>query len=306
MYSPDNSAPDAAATAASTDAQPQAPSMQDVLGGSTPQLPADVSTTPSLPTMPAPSFAPQPDGKPALWRGILSGALAGLAGSAKMNDGKGAGSFGAGLAGGAAGELDAVQQKKENDARAAEQASQFKFRDLQAANLAAEANINSIRAHALPGQLQQEHDTNALAFIKNLQDAGVNPSLTIPNTHDGAVAALADMTKANGSVGSINTVALGDKLVGFNLDQLVAPKSADDPALNQIVNKAGLLSGRPPISIDAWKSMTPEARTNLLKTSFDAINVQPPTAENAVLTFGVGDQPAQHLQSPALPGPGDA
>jgi len=131
MYTPDSAlqGTPAAGDTSVSDAV-SAPSFQDVLGGSANPPPPDVTTTPELPTMPAPMASAGPDnGKPVLWRQMLAGALQGLAGSAGQK------SFGGGLAAGTGAALDSQRQARLDALAKTKQESEIRFQNAQSAQL---------------------------------------------------------------------------------------------------------------------------------------------------------------------------
>jgi hypothetical protein len=207
--------------------------------------PADTSNVP--PPVAAPA-------KPALWKGILQGALEGLAG------GKGATSFGGGVAGGAAGVMAAHQQQAENDlqqkasARADKQLQiTSQFQSAQAAQAVAQAKVNSARAASLPQESRDAHDAAQVGLLEHMQALGLSPVSVSDDTHDGAVSALNQLGQTQGSIPHLFNLEVGGKHVAFDLNQL-----SGTPQGLTIINNMREATGQPALTAQQW-AQTPKA-----------------------------------------------
>src|ERR1051325_11192980 len=115
-----------------------------------------------------PAAPAQPQGQ-SFWESLLTGALTGLAGA------RGATSFGGGLAGGAAGELQATQQQKQNELAQdandrANQDQQNQNTDAQAHQAQAQINLR-LTSHAL--HMLDPHDPEYVqSQVNKMADQG--------------------------------------------------------------------------------------------------------------------------------------
>lgn len=216
----DNGGVQAAAQQAATDVQPP------------------VQTQPPIQTQP-PSQA-QPAQKPSVWRAVVDGALKGLAGSA------GAKSFGAGLAGGAAGVLNDQQLQKENALRQQQQANE---NDRTRQDVAmAQAHIAQIQRATLnmPENHQQSiiegraEQTEALRKIGAMSPVGAEDASP---DHHVALQQVTALTQQNpGKLYSAEPVKGPDGKIVFQAMQVSdAPLSEDVPLLDINGKKVGVL-----------------------------------------------------------------
>lgn len=138
--------------------QDPAPTAQEAgIGMSPAPLDSPLPATP-LPTAPQPPAPTDASGKPALWRGILAGALEGLGGA------RGATHFGGGLAAGAAGQQAYAQQQKENDLQQQQNARANAQSKAQVASTQASTAHTQQETAGLP---QQQADAHATAGLEN-------------------------------------------------------------------------------------------------------------------------------------------
>lgn len=198
------------------------------------------------------------------WQAILTGALRGLAGSA------GAKNFAQGLAGGAGAEVAGIQQDKQNAIAQNESQARIKFQNAQAASLTAETALNDKRLHSFDQQQQDAHTANALDQLEKMKAMGLTPTLVADNHSTGAMTALQQLTDSHGAVPPMFTINLGDKIVGFNLNQL----SQTPQALTQ-VNQIRALQGQQPFDAQTWAQLPAEARNTQTNSAFSFWNPLP-------------------------------
>jgi hypothetical protein len=252
------------------------------LSGAAPQAPPAPASS-SLPisqqnpdntapfNQPQTQAAPVPAKQPSKWERVLMGMITGLAG------GMGAKNFGQGLAGGAKASLDYAQQKTENSQRQQQidtqnqvAQSSIKFQSAQAASLAADAALKDQQLHNLPQQQQDIHTANALGQMKEMTAMGLTPTIVADNHATGAKAGLQQLTDSHGGVPPMFTINLGDKIVGFDLNQL----SQAPQALAQ-VNKIRQVTGQQPIDSQTWAQMPPELKATQTNSAFSFYNPMP-------------------------------
>jgi hypothetical protein len=204
-------------------------------------------------------------------RGALGGMLAGAAGAAQTN---GRGGFAQGFGAGAGAELQNETNQKEFQLKQQRVQSDIRFQDAQAADMAARA---AQRDHELHLMDQQEHRAEVNAGLENLtrlQSLGLVPTIVVPNNHGGAEAqaGLKQLSDSNGGVPALFTINLGDKVVGFDLNQLSqAPQGLAEVNKNRQVTNPGA----PPIDQKMWQQMDPKQRNQML---FNALNFSTPSA----------------------------
>lgn len=252
--------------APSSDASPVPPVSDSVTVSADPTPGPTVDSSQPSTTIPeqpmqlaALSGTPVPPKKPSAWEGLVMGAIAGLAGA------KGATHFGGGLAGGAAGALSYQQQAKENDMKQQELNQQqqetqarVKFMNAQAASLASDTALHDAQLHALPQQLQDDHNNNALQQLKAMNDMGLMPTLVVQNNKGGqdAIAGLQQITDSHGAVPPLHTINVGHQIIAYDLNQLTqAPQALDQ------VNKIRAVQGQAPMNPVQW-AQTPQAVKN--------------------------------------------
>jgi hypothetical protein len=149
-------------------------------------IPSDLPQTqipsPSTPDAPNPAAAPvaaattAPPGS--IWKSVLQGALAGLAGSA------GSTHFGGGLAKGAAGEIGSQIQQHQQSQADQEQASQIKFRDLQSAKMAVDLSHLDQQFQNQDQSAQDSHQDHVDQWAKFNRDNWGTQYDVVPNGHD--------------------------------------------------------------------------------------------------------------------------
>ncbi len=279
-------APTSVADNAAAAVQTLSPTVQNVLAG---------GPTPPAPTPDAAPSSPQP-AKGGAWRALVTGALSGLAGSA------GARSFGAGLAGGAAAELEQARQQKLDALASQNQQSVIRFRDAQSAQLVNQAAVDAFKLNALPQQIQDTHNANAISTMKELQSMGYNPVAAVGD-HDQAGAALSALTQSHGSVPPLFALHVGNQTVAFDLSHI-----ADDDSgrILDTVNKYGRVLGRPALSPAQWSQLPTADKTKLINDSLGVTSIVPDPskidsqiAEQKFRIQTYGMQPS-HLQDPDI------
>jgi hypothetical protein len=174
---------------------------------------------------------------------VLKMVALGLAGSAA---GMGEKRPGEAAAAGARTGIGLVQQGKEN-ARAdqatanqtAEAKSRIKFQNAQSAEATARAAMYDQQLHQMPQEFQDTHNARTAAFMKDMQDMGITPTIMADNHGTGANAALEQLTDSHGGVPHMFIMNLGDKLVGYDLGQLT-----DNAGIRDQVNKVAEIQGK--------------------------------------------------------------
>ena len=129
-----------------------------------------------------------------MWKNLVQGALWGLAGSA------GSTHFGGGLARGAAGYMQGKQQEVDNETRAAQQASDIKFRELQSADMASRLTMQS---QELQNSTQEHNDKHDQA-VKGQVDWNENRGVVydeVPNTPGNVLKYMRGANAASGGKG---------------------------------------------------------------------------------------------------------
>lgn len=159
--------------------------------------------------------------------------------------------------------------------RAADQQQQVaqakvKFENAQAANMVTEAAIHDQMLHNLPQEQQDAHNTASMELMKGFSAAGMQPVLVVDNNHGGAsaMAGLQQLTDSHGAVPPLFTINLGNKVVAYDLNQLMqAPMGLDQ------INKVRAVQGQPPIDQKVWQQMTatPAGRTQGIQMLHDAL-----------------------------------
>ena len=155
-----------------------------------------------------------------------------------------------------------AQQAYDNERSVAQ--SRVRFASAQAASQVAEAAARDFQLQHLPQQLQQEQERHALDSVNTMRQLGIKPTLITDNTSEGAHAGLEQLTQSHGAVPPMFVVHLGGQTVGYDLAQMV--KQNNSQAL-QLVNQAGVLQQRAPISPDQWQALSPEQQISLANQS---------------------------------------
>lgn len=231
----------------------------------------------AAPAAPA-AAAPQPG---SLWKGILVGALHGLAGAG------GSTHFGGGLARGAEGELAYQQQQKENaqhqqqiDAQTQATQSNIKFQTAQAANAVAEAARNNATAAAMPQQARDAHDKAQLEMASDLQQLGITPTVIADDTHDAATAALQGLTDSHGGVPHLFNLEVGGQHLAYDLTQL-----SGTPQGLTIINNARQAQGQDPLTPAQWRQTPKPAQAQAAEGALKFF--APPPTTNAAQANGL-------------------
>lgn len=280
-------------------ADEQAPSM-DVLAGQPQQAPDMNQGSPAMPSFGAPD--PQGggvgDGSQAGrgpkhhidWGGLLQIVGAGLAGGAKSKG------FFQGLGNGAAEELDQARKTEQVQMQKQELNSKIKFQDAQSANLVVETAIRDKHLHSMDQEQQDAHNTASLEQLKTLQGMGITPTIVTPNTKGGeeVKAGMQQLTASHGTVPPLFTINLGDKIVGFDLNQLTqAPQGLDQ--VNQM--RAVTNPGTPPLDKQSWAQMPRAMQIDQMNAALKFTNPDP-TSENLTVYNNYVDTLKAQPQSP--------
>lgn len=268
--------------------QPEAPapSMTDVLAGAPPQMAPDVSSN----LAGAPSKAPVP-----LWQKVVTGALAGLAGSA------GSKSFGGGLAGGAAGGLRYQQQQVENQQDQQKTDSYVRFQSAQAAATVAQATALHQKMDFEAQDHKIEYAGKQAAFQTFLHDNyGIAPDLTFLDHPEQASAALGTMADRNG--GTVPPINVSLQPAEKGTPGKVSVYSPSQQAMlstvgyKDFVSTAATVQTGNPISDNSWKSLGYQGQ---LQAFHQAQQFLSPTPEFSYKTDDpnfIGKQIAQRQQ----------
>lgn len=146
--------------------------IDNVTAGVEGQPPADTVTASVEGTQPSTASQPVPaaPAKPSLWRGVLTGALAGLANSG------GAKSFGGGLGAGAAGELNAQAETRAQTRQASLDAQNQQAEQVKIANLQAETVKTMGEYHNLPPSWQDSQSEK----LADLGEAQMKAGIYVP------------------------------------------------------------------------------------------------------------------------------
>jgi hypothetical protein len=244
---------------------------------SAPDISTDVAGQPGAASLAGgtPPVQPAAPSQPVSWRDVLRGALGGmLAGAAGASQTNGRGGFAQGFGAGAGAEIQNEANQKEFQLKQQQTQSNIRFQDAQAADMAARA---ARRDHELHLMDQQEHRAEVNAGLENLtrlQGLGLVPTIVVPNNHGGAEAqaGMQQLSDSHGGVPALFTINLGDKIVGFDLNQLSqAPQGLAEVNKNRQVTNPGA----PPIDQKVWQQMDPKQRNQML---FNALNFSTPNA----------------------------
>lgn len=215
--------------------------------------PPPVTATPEGGPAPAPA-APQapPDSQadPAKhgWRNVVVGALKGLA-------------LG-GVPGAIQGGVDPnranaayAQQQQTAQAKLQQAQANVKFQNASAAETVANAQYHDALRQQLPKELQAQASQRDQSMVQFFIDHGIQPHVVTDNTADGAQAGLEQLTSAHGAVPPLTVFHLGDKLVGFDLNQV-----GNNQQLLPLVNQIGSIVGRPQVDLATWNKLPAGAK----------------------------------------------
>lgn len=205
-----------------------------------------------------------PSAQPSRLAIFATNILRGIAGGA------GAKNFAQGVAGGAQNVLAGAEQDKQDAMAAQTQQAHVKFMNAQAASLAIDTAIHDKQLHNLDQQQQDTHISNALDQLKTMQGLGLQPTLVVDNHSSGAMNGLQQLTASHGAVPPMFTINLGDKIVGFDLNQLSqAPQALDQ------VNKIRALQGQQAFDSRTWSQLPAEAKNAQTNAAFSFWNPLP-------------------------------
>lgn len=181
---------------------------------------------------PTPTQAPTAPQRPSLWRSILSGALTGMAASA------GGKNFGDGLARGAAGELQAEQNRRDADSMQQSNVSAAKLAEATIAHTQAQTALVMRQISNLPpsyqqsviaGRADQTSDLRRIGALYPVGDVDLSPD------HHVALNAVTELTKQNpGKLFTAEPVKASDGSIGFQAFQ------ASDAPLSEAVPLLGI------------------------------------------------------------------
>lgn len=221
----------------------------------------------------APSEPPTP-AQPGMWKNILMGALTGLSGVQQH----GRSSFANGVVGGAKAGMEAHQQQVENDQRQQqintqqqESQSNIQFQNLRAAQSMAEEARKVQEFHNLDRMQQLDLAQKTAEHNVYMQDQGLEPDITSPDTSDAAHGLLKTASDMNG--GTVPEVSVNHDPAKGTLSVFV-PTAGDDPAKKNaqlaFINKGRAILGLPAISMDAIRK--PADRAAAFHDAFEVTN----------------------------------
>lgn len=239
---------------------------------------------------PTPTSPTDASGKPALWKGIVMGALHGLE-SHVVGGLKGLAM--GGIPGAAIGAVSpdtadtAWQQKKalaqgKVDQQAAEtQHIQMsaKFADAQAASAVASAAVNNAKAAALPQESKDAHDQIQLGLMEHLQAMGISPVAVAKDDHDSAVSALNQIGATQGTIPHLLNVEVGGQHLAYDLSAL-----SQAPQGLVLVNQMREASGQQSLTPQQWAQTPKAAQTQALENAGKFM--APPAPKNAMEANG--------------------
>lgn len=203
----------------------------------------------------APPASPE---KPSLWKSVLSGAMAGLAGS------QGSTSFGGGLAGGAAGQMKAAAAQKEQALQQQEAQSNIKFRDAQAAHFAA-ADTNALKQLELQTQESKDrHDQMSQAGLDWAVQHGATVTAVSDNTHEGITATAEGLSKDQGGVPALQNYSIKGKIYHVDLSTF-----SSTPQGLESVNQFLQMTNQKPLTPQQWQTMPDGVRNQRVKSAME-------------------------------------
>jgi len=259
----------------SAPAQPSTPDYtQPVSTGplSTPQpsAPPDY-TQQSVQSLPTPT-APQAAGQPSVWKNLVMGAIAGLAGSA------GAKHFGAGAAGGAAGYLEQKQQQTVN----AQNKQQLQFESVQAADQHIKALNEARRADQLDEDDKLDYKQKSADYQAFLQDNfGIEPNLSFNDSHTEAIAALTTGANANGGkIPPVATVQQPSPDGGHGTIAAYSPTQnqmqTNANGFRSLINQQRRVQGLPDIDSATFNSLGFKGQRDAAQAAIEFLKPTPP------------------------------
>src|SRR5437016_6371900 len=206
--------------------------------------------------------APAPRGS--MLKGILAGALSGMAGSAGQR------TFGGGLAAGAAGAMQEQWRQKEFTEQQKSNASRIRFQDASAAQLTAHAAYMEQQRQYLPQEMADKHAAADMETLKSLIALGA-PIVAAENSHEGAITGLQQAAANNkevpGTVPALLHFNLGDRVVGVPMSFFAKSADARYAALGKI-NYMRSMEGGSPLTIADLNGMGKEAFEQLVNEGY--------------------------------------
>jgi hypothetical protein len=177
-----------------------------------------------------------------------------------------------GIPGAVAGGTDPVQMQKVVQGEKDTFDSKVKFASAQAAAMAAEASIKDKQLHQMDEDHQIFVTNNGIEQLKQMQALGLTPTMVVPNNTGGkeAMTGLQQLTATHGAVPPMFTINLGNKIVGFDLNQLTqAPQILDE------VNKYRSTTGQSPINAQGWAQLPQQVKNDMTNAALNFTNPLP-------------------------------
>lgn len=230
---------------------PQAPSMQEVLGGQ-PQTQA--------PTVPTPE-PQQPSFKPGITKRLL-GVVEGLAEG--FAHGGAIGAVGNAIAGGVDPRIPARQISYDRDMANAQRQSalnQVKFQSLQAAKMQSDLAVQKIQTENLPTEIQQSNEARGLQTMKMAQEMGLTPTIITADTPEAHSAALAHLTATRDGVPPMASLHVGGQIVQYDLSQMIS--GGDKFKTFQMINATAPYMAMPELTYADYQKLKPEKQIEL-------------------------------------------
>jgi hypothetical protein len=225
-----------------------------------------------------------PPAKPGLWKGVLTGALQGLA-------------LG-GLPGAVAGAIQpsapareiqhrrGMQQAQEQEAQ-----SNIKFRDAQAAHMAA-SDTNALQQLELQTQESNDrHEQMSQASADWLLQHGATLLGETDNTHEALNAAAEGISKDHNGIPATKNLLVGGKVLHFDLSTF-----SGTPQGLESVNQFLAMTNQKPLTPQQWQTTPPGVRNQKAK---DAIDFMVPTDafSSAAAASGAYQQSKSYLDA---------
>lgn len=230
------------------------------LTGTTPQpsappIPQQAPAAPAAPSAQAPAPAPATPvaaGQPSVWKNLVLGAIAGLAGSS------GSTHFGGGLAQGAAGAINEQQRQIQNK----NTQQQLNFESVKAADDHIRALNEARQADQLNANEKIDYKQKSADYQNFLQDNfGIEPDLSFNDSHTDAIAALNTASARNPS-GQIPPVVTVHQPEADGTHGSIAAYSPSQQQMQQnssgflkLANTGRAAQGLPDFDATTWNSM---------------------------------------------------
>lgn len=238
-----------------------APDISTLTGPSTPQpsappipqqAPADPTAAPAAQAPAQAPATPVAAGQPSVWKNLVLGAIAGLAGSA------GSTHFGGGLAQGAAGAINEQQRQIQNK----NTQQQLNFESVKAADDHIRALNEARQADQLNANEKIDYKQKSADYQNFLQDNfGIEPDLSFNDSHTDAIAALNTASARNPS-GQIPPVVTVHQPEADGTHGSIAAYSPSQQQMQQnssgflkLANTGRAAQGLPDFDATTWNSM---------------------------------------------------